>query len=142
MSRLHDSVTSARTAWAALVYTVALTYVLLTPHPLWFLGGSGETIEKAVDRTLMGYVQHALAYAVLACLLVWASRTMSGYSRAVWMLVAILHGVAAEWLQCFVPHRFGAWTDALANAVGVGLGWLGASLILRVLDRPLAKPVA
>ena len=141
MASLHKRVTISRTAWTAvLVYAVVLTYLLLTPSPLWFLGVSGQGIEAAVDRTLMGYVQHGLAYSLLACLLVWATRTIMGYWQTVWMLAATAHGIAAEWLQCFVPYRHVHWPDGMANALGVGFGWLCALSILWALRRPFGHP--
>ena len=141
MAPLPERPNISRAAWTAvLVYAAVLTYLLLTPSPLWFLGGSGQVIEAAVDRTLVGYVQHGLAYSLLACLVVWATRTIMGYWQAVWILGATAHGIAAEWLQCYVPYRDGHWSDGMANALGVGLGWLCASLILRTLRRPLGHP--
>ena len=127
-----DRTTIARVAWSAvLVYAFLLTYLLLTPHPLWLLGGSGQVIQEAVDRTISGYIQHGLAYVVLGYLLVRASRTISGSWQILWALAAVGHGIVAEWLQCFVPHRFCDWTDGLANTLGVGLGWLVACLQYR-----------
>jgi len=141
MASLPERLIISRTACTAvIVYAVVLTYLLLTPSPLWFLGVSGQVIETAVDRTLVGYVQHGLAYSLLACLLIWATRFVTAYWQAVWMLVAMAHGIAAEWLQCFVPYRHVEWSDGMANALGVGLGWLCASLILRKLRRPLGHP--
>ena len=141
MASLPERPTISRTAWTiVLVYAVVLTYLLLTPSPLWFLGVSGQAIEATVDRTLVGYVQHGLAYSLLACLVVWATRSTMGYWQAVWMLVATAHGIAAEWLQCFVPYRHVQWSDGMANALGVALGWLCASFVLRTLRRPLGHP--
>ena len=130
MTLPRKRLTISRTAWTVVViYAVVLTYLLLTPSPLWLLGVSGRVIEAAVDRTLAGYVQHGLAYSLLACLLVWATRPIMGCWQAVWMLAATAHGIAAEWLQCFIPYRVGDWADGMSNALGVGLGWLCASLI-------------
>ena len=120
-----DSTTIARAAWAAaLAYAVLLTYLLLTPHPLCLLGDTGLVIEKTVDRTISGYIQHGLAYALLGYLLVWASRTTDGSRQLLWVLAAVGHGIVAESLQYFVPHRFADWTDGVANTLGVGLGWV------------------
>jgi len=138
-----DSTTKLRLAWSAIfVYAVTLTYLLLAPHPLWFLGGSGQAIERTVDHSISGHLQHALAYTLLGWSLAWVSRTASGACQWGWVLLAMGHGVAAEWLQRFVPHRYSGWTDGLANITGVALGALAASLILQGRSRSARESIA
>ena len=142
MTLFVERMTDNRTAWVAVAaYAAMLTYLLLTPHPLWFLGDSGRTIEDVVDRTVWGYAQHALAYSILGCLLVWASRSTSSPRQLLWMLLAMLHGLTAEWLQGFVPHRYADWTDGVANVLGIGLGWLAALLMLAAIPRAAEESV-
>jgi len=132
--------TIARVVWGAvLAYAVLLTYLLLAPHPLWLLGYPGRVIETAVDGTLSGYLQHGLAYAVLAWLLVLASRTGRGSWRVACVLLALAHGILAEWLQGFVPGRYSIWPDGLANVVGLAAGWVAASWILRAGRKPFGN---
>ena len=142
MSARSGSVTRVRVAWSAvLVYAVLLTYLLLTPHPLWFLRVSGQAIERTVDHSISGYLQHALAYALLGWSLAWVSRTASGPRQWSWVALAMGHGMAAEWLQRFVPHRYSSWPDGLANILGVALGALTASLILQNRSRRMGDSV-
>jgi len=137
------SKTKVRLAWSAvLIYAVMLTYLLLAPHPLWFLGVSGQAIERTVDHSISGHLQHALAYALLGWSLTCVSRTASGAWQWGWVLLAMGHGTAAEWLQRFVPHRYSGWTDGLANITGVALGALAASLILHFQGRGTRASVA
>jgi VanZ family protein len=128
---------SPRIAWiVAVVYALILTNLVLAPHPLWLFGGLGDDTEQAVDRTISGYVQHGLAYALLAWLLVWASRTHGLRGRLGCAAFAAGHGIVAEWLQHFVPLRYADWRDGLANTLGAALGWLLAVLILRRASTP------
>ncbi|HUT89218.1 MAG TPA: VanZ family protein [Thermoguttaceae bacterium] len=143
MSRLLDNATSTRTAWiAVLVYTVVITYLLLAPHPLWLLGASGQDIERTIDRTIAGFVQHVLAYALLACLLAWASRKAYGTPQFSWAVLAIGHGIGTELLQYFIPPRYCDWPDGLANTLGVAFGWLAAVWILRAAGKPGGETIA
>lgn len=125
-----------------LIYTVVLTYLLLRPDPLWLLGASGQDIERTIDRTIAGFVQHVLAYALLACLLAWASRTTCGSLRLSWAVLAIGHGIGAELLQHFIPRRYCDWPDGLANTLGVAFGWLAAVWILRATGKPARETIA
>ena len=119
--------------WAAVgAYFLLLSYLLLTPHPLWFMGTAGEAAEETVDSTLADYVQHALAYAVLGGLITLAAVGKSFRVRCGWLTAAAAHGVLCEVLQQFVPHRHFGAHDALANAVGVMAGWAIAMLLCRV----------
>ena len=39
--------------------------------------------------------------------------------------------MGTEWLQGFIPQRTSDWTDAMANVLGVGVGWFAATLAIR-----------
>ena len=53
---------------------------------------------------------------------------------AVVVAVAALHAPVSELVQHFLlPHRDGDVRDVLADLVGVGLGWLLARLLVRLL---------
>lgn len=117
---------SPRLLWtAAAAYTPLLTYLLLAPHPLWFLGDddNGVATEEIIDQTVSGYAQHGLTYAVLGFILVKAAATGTGPRAGVCALLAMFHGATAECLQYFIPHRYFDGYDALANAAGVLVGW-------------------
>lgn len=106
--------------WLASAYLVALSYLLLTPRPLWFL--SGKKTEAAIEATVADEIQHVVAYTVLSLLLLWASITKSRRTIALAMLLAIGHAIGTELLQAVVPHRYFGVGDGLANACGVLLG--------------------
>jgi VanZ family protein len=124
---------------AVVAYVLLLTYLLLAPHPLWCLGVAGRTIERTVDLTLAGCLQHAAAYALLGASLAWVCGRASAAWQWGWLLLAMGHGVAMEWLQRFFPHRFSGWPDALANVSGVAFGALAGLLILRHRSRAERK---
>ncbi|TWU12615.1 VanZ like family protein [Symmachiella macrocystis] len=119
--------------WGAVVaYFLLLSYLLLTPHPLWFMGTAGAAAEETVDSTLADYAQHALAYAVLGGLITLATVGKTFRLRCGWLTAAAAHGVLCEILQHFIPHRHFGAHDALANAVGVMGGWAIAMLLCRL----------
>ena len=113
-----------RWRWAAWAYTVLLTYALLTPHPLWEFGQRGRQVEETIDATLSGFTQHLAAYALLAGLMLRAYAPLTPWRAGACVLFAAAHGITAETLQQFVPHRYADVPDALANLAGVGLGTL------------------
>lgn len=45
--------------------------------------------------------------------------------------LAVLYGVAIEFIQCLLPYRSGEWSDALANTLGAILGVVVAGGISR-----------
>ena len=118
----------------ASAYVLLLTYLLLTPCPLAPWGAAGEAIETAVDSTFGDLIEHAVAYAVLASLLVVAIRTRFSLAcslLAAWLL-ASLHGVLCEASQTFVPARSFAWSDLAANVIGAFGGVASGGLALLV----------
>lgn len=97
-----------------------VTFLALAPAP-----------PRAVD---FGWdkANHAVAFCAL-------NFTASlGFKRsALAALALLLYGALIEWLQGFTPTRSAEWTDLLANAAGVALGYL-----LGVLARAIARTVA
>ena len=78
-------------------------------------------------RTGIGWdkANHALAFAVLLGLGRW-----SYPGRIVPLLVALLaFGTLIEVLQSLTSYRTAEWADLLADAVGLGLGWLMTRLL-------------
>jgi VanZ family protein len=137
---LTDRPTRARIAWtAAAVYAVVLTYLLLAPQPLWFLGAPGRVVDRTLEQIIAACLQHGLAYMVLAGLLMWACRSRHAVWQAACLVLAVGHGLSTECLQHFIPHRYCEWPDGLANAVGVGLGWLAALLLFRMASHKSKK---
>ena len=80
--------------------------------------------------------QHAIAFGALAVLASLAYPRISKYRVGV---LLCLQGVAIEVSQYVGGYRYGDWQDALADAVGVGLGLTLAKLIGKVLGQWLAK---
>ena len=116
--RLLSSVSLAW--WVTSAYLVVLSYVLLTPDPLWFLGD--ESLENAIDSTVADKIQHAFAYALLSLLLVWASRKKGRRTIALMMLLASGHAIGTELLQAVVPSRYFSVGDGIANICGILFG--------------------
>ena len=93
---------------------VAITLVVsLMPPPL---NDSGGHTDKLV---------HLMGYAVL--MLWWAQLIIQ--QRWKLALALVLFGTAIEGLQGLTPDRMPDPLDALANTLGVLLGWLAAHLL-------------
>lgn len=112
-----------------IAYGILLSYLLVTPDPLFFLGYAGRQIEETADSLLLDQGEHVVAYAVLTLLSAVAYHG-TVRERTVFAL-AVLHGALAECIQHFVPGREFGWQDAVANACGALLGLLAARLVIR-----------
>jgi VanZ family protein len=88
------------------------------------MGEWGRETEESLDSTFADYLQHFGAYLMLSLLVVGASLTTLRPSALICGIAAVLHGIATEALQHFIPRRTCDWTDALANAGGAFIGWL------------------
>jgi VanZ family protein len=62
---------------------------------------------------------HLLAFATLAVL---GMQAFPGRQRGL-MVALLAYGGLIEGLQSLTPYRFAEWTDLLADAAGVLLGW-------------------
>jgi len=80
--------------------------------------------------------QHAIGFGTLAFLAALAYPLVSRYRLAV---LLCLQGVAIEVLQYWGGYRFGDWEDAVAGAVGVGLGLLVARVFGKALGKVLGQ---
>jgi VanZ family protein len=80
-------------------------------------------------------VVHALAYGVLAALLLAARRPgADGYSRAQILgsiLIASLYGITDEWHQSFVPARSPDFWDWVADTTGAVIAVLLIAHVIR-----------
>jgi VanZ family protein len=80
-------------------------------------------------------VVHALAYGVLAALLLAARRPgADGYSRAQILgsiLIASLYGITDEWHQSFVPGRSPDFWDWVADTTGAVIAVLLIAHVIR-----------
>lgn len=139
-----EDVTSFLPRKAALRFTLWLlalliwTAALLRPEP--------SALEAATLPTeaipFASKILHVVAYAGLVLLSCWQSTFRPVQGGLV--LVVIIHALATEYLQQFVPPRTASWTDVGFNAVGilVGLvGWEVGSGYSKRLRRSLNKPI-
>ena len=83
------------------------------------------------------YVAHALNYAVLGVLLIWARAggewpVMTASLMAFAVVVAVLLGIADEFHQSFIPGREATVQDVMADAVGASAGVLVAAVVVRL----------
>ena len=105
---------------AAMLYAVALTYLLLAPEPLFFLGDAGDFVDKAVEDTVADRLLHAGAYVLFSLLLTSGFGDM--HRLAALAGVALLHGVLCEVAHSWIPRREFDWLDLIANISGVLMG--------------------
>ena len=128
--------TSVSFAWCVTsAYLVVLSYLLLAPRPLWFL--FEERTENAIEAAVADGVQHALAYALLSLLLLWASREYSRWTIALIIFLACSHAIGTELLQTVIPGRFFSFGDGIADICGLLFGGC-LSYIVRHLVHILA----
>lgn len=107
--------------WNAMRYPIlTLTYMGLLYYLSSLPQGRLAPVSWLPDKLL-----HALGYAVLALLLYLSLRRSLGLpSRAAALgswVIAVVHGVADEYHQSFVPGRDPSGLDLLADALGAGI---------------------
>lgn len=104
---------------AAFLLALALwTWKLLESHPVpdAVAAGLGSEVKFSLAKSL-----HLGGYAFLAVL----GGSISGRWRGAIFAVLMLHGIATEIGQTFVPNRSGTILDVLIDWCGIGLGaWL------------------
>jgi VanZ family protein len=104
-----------RKPWLALgwLWVATVVYLSLIPNP-------PETVRfPGVDK-----LQHALAYGLL--MLWFCQMYVIRTQRLLLTGLLILLGIVVEFLQERTGYRYFEFTDMLANAVGVMLGWVWA----------------
>jgi len=122
----------ARLWWgAAVCYALVLGNFLFTPHPWWFLGKTGESIDQVLTKDVDDFFQHAGVFLPLGGVVVIAQRMSGSPSTTVCFGGTVAYAIAGEVIQYFVPNRYADPTDALANGLGAVIGWsLGWALLL------------
>lgn len=75
----------------------------------------------AIAFSIWDKAQHALAFAALAMLGLWAYGAAGGQARL--MLGLLAFGIGIELAQAATGWRHGEWPDVLADAAGLALGW-------------------
>ena len=76
-------------------------------------------------------LHHFIAYGSLMLVWVLATPRQTIWPRGAMVLGFMAMGLAIEFAQGLTPYRFFEWADALANALGVMLGWGLGVLMLR-----------
>lgn len=117
------------------------------PAALWaavlFLLSALPGVDAAVPFLFPGAdkVAHFVLYAVLGGCLAWG-RWRGGSAIPVWTLVAagVAYGASDEWHQSFVPGRDPSVGDWTADTLGVVLGYMIFSSILRRYEARKGPP--
>ena len=86
------------------------------------------------------YVAHAINYAVLGVLLIWARAggewpVMTAALMASAVVLAVFLGIADEFHQSFIPGRQATVQDVLADAVGASAGVCVAAVVVALRRR-------
>ena len=107
--------------WWTLTASYALVIAVLSVIPI------PQPVGNAVGR--LDKLMHLCEYLLLAWCVVQAARA-SGFPRTKTLMVACLlptsFGLLLEGVQGLLPYRSAEGLDALANAIGAGLGtWIG-----------------
>lgn len=111
--------------WRAAFWTAAFAVLALSLMPT-----TPETPGTGWDKT-----NHLLAYALLAGL------GLRAYVQWPWVVLLglLAHGGMVEALQSFTPHRLAEWSDLLADALGLLLGWV-VMYVARRVHRGASQP--
>jgi VanZ family protein len=123
---------SPRFLWSVLlVYWILLTNLLLAPRPWWYLGNFESGVQQLVERSLADYIQHLLAFSLLA-VFAWGARTSTRRPSVLLLLAGLgLYAILAELLQLWIPGRTYQWLDMACNLAGIALGWSLSALLAR-----------
>lgn len=107
------------------LFLAILTWALCSPDPA---KAAQDLLPSEMTFTASKSV-HVFSYAFMAVLVVWLPAT-PGQRLALWVLLA-LHGAVTEYIQTFVPGRFGSVGDVLIDLSGLCLGLALARYLLR-----------
>lgn len=116
-----------------------------TPPAVWvaviLIGTSWPGVSLGPDDLALDKVAHFAAYAVLAALLLRASRAFHLWRTALVVVLAVsAFGAIDEWHQSFIPRRSMSFADWLADTAGAIVGVLVMRAIL--LSRPSPRATA
>jgi VanZ family protein len=117
--------------WFGLWWLIGWVWVAL----VWYLSLTSNPVELDLGTTFNDKIGHALAYAGL---MFWFGNLYQcRHARTVYAVIFILMGVLLEIIQgSMTDVRQFSYGDMLANAIGVGLGYL---LVLGFWGRVLQK---
>lgn len=124
----------------AISYAVLLTYLLLAPEPLFFLGSTGAQLDATVTRSVADWVEHASVYLAFTGLVLVAWQGQS--PNALLVMLIIVHAILTETLQHWIPLRETSLLDLLANVCGILTGALLIRLIQCLRPAPVVSTMA
>jgi VanZ family protein len=76
---------------------------------------------------------HFIAYASVMLAWRFATPTHTKWQQLFVAVSLMAMGLAIEFLQGLTPYRFFEWADALANSVGVMIGWALSFVLIKLL---------
>ena len=125
----------ARSLAVTLILTAAIGVLSLTPDRedpgssafVWVVHLTPSLVQKTLHVVLYG----ALSAAWFSTLRIVDS-LQARYVAA--LVVSVGYGALLEWLQTFVPGRFGSLTDVILNTIGALLGLALARKALRYTE--------
>ena len=125
----------ARSLAVTLILTAAIGVLSLTPDRE-YPGTSAFVWVVHLTPSLVQKTLHVLLYAALS--VAWFSTLRSIESLKarypVAFVVSVGYGTLLEWLQTFVPGRFGSLNDVLLDTIGALLGLVVARKALRYVE--------
>ena len=126
---------SPRFLWSLLLlYWLLLTNLLLAPQPWWYLGHFESDVQQLVERNLADYIQHLLAFSLLA-VFAWGARASTSRPSVLLLLTGLgLYAILAELLQMWIPGRTCQWLDIACNLTGIAVGWMLSVLLAQRHD--------
>jgi len=111
------------TVWVALALTAVVIALSLSPESSspknslvgWIVYSTGTPMQKAA---------HLVLYAGLVVVWWWALASRNTpRSRAVFVFaIVVVFGSALEYLQTYIPGRFGSLSDVALDSIGAGIG--------------------
>lgn len=107
---------TSRFQYVFIPYSVLLTYLLLSPDPLFFLPDGDESVKTTVHKSLPDYVHHAIAWAIFTLLFEFSTSK----SVAFIYLASITYSAILEFAQPLFG-RVTELSDFIANAIGITL---------------------
>ncbi len=118
-----------RPAWLTVGWLLVVLVVYLSLKPGWL---PLDVLDRGELHRLSYGVAHVLAYGTL---MLWFLQ-LYPVSRRPWIALALLAlGVALEGLQGLMADREPSVVDAVANTIGIGLGWvLGRTGLSRTFE--------
>lgn len=119
-------------------YWGLLSYLLLSPEPMWFMNGVSAPVEG--PESLPDYVQHFMAFFVLGYLVFSRQREVDRQSRLLW--IALLYALLTEGAQYFIPGRFCSFNDFVFNLFGLACGCGGVILFQKFSNFAARRPAA